>query len=65
MKILKSIEQQCAIQLYAKLGKTASEILEALKIVYEKAALSLAQVFMWHKIFRGEMEAVEDDQCLR
>ncbi|GJQ74547.1 hypothetical protein Trydic_g21411 [Trypoxylus dichotomus] len=45
---------------WIKLGGTASETLQMIRIAYGDGALCSVQVFRWYKAFKKGREAVED-----
>ncbi|GJQ75899.1 hypothetical protein Trydic_g17959 [Trypoxylus dichotomus] len=54
-----NIKQLYAIKSCVKLGETPSETLQMIRTVYGDA-LSSAQVFRWHKIFKDSRETIDD-----
>ena len=55
------IEQTINIKFCVKLGKTATENLKMLCVVYGDSSMSRIRVFDWHKQFVEGREDVEDD----
>ena len=54
--------EQCAnVKFLVKLGKTALETYDLLRIVYGDDCLSCTQVFEWFKKFKEGREVIEDD----
>ena len=62
VKMQHSVDQQYAIKFCVKLKKSATETLAMIQKAYGKDALSKAQVFRWHKVFREGREDVEDEE---
>lgn len=56
------MEQRANIKFCFKIGKTASETYELLKIAYGDAAMSRSRTFEWYARFRDGRESTEDDQ---
>ncbi|GFT97044.1 protein GVQW3 [Trichonephila clavipes] len=52
----KSIEQRFAIKFCVRLGKSGASTLEMIQQAYGRESLSQAQVFRWHKMFKGREE---------
>jgi hypothetical protein len=55
------IEQRSVTKSYCKLGKSATEAFEGLKMVYVDECLSRASVFEWFAKFHAGRESIEDD----
>ncbi|GFW38112.1 HTH_48 domain-containing protein [Trichonephila clavipes] len=55
-----SIEQRYAIKFWVRLGKSGASTLEMIQQAYGRESLSQAQVFRWHKMFKGR-ESVKDE----
>jgi transposase len=56
------VEQGVCVKLCVKLGKSATQIYNLLKIVYGDECLSLTQVFEWFKRFKEGRKESGDDQ---
>ena len=48
----KNLEQQKNIKFCVKIGKSASERLELLKVAYGEYAMKKSSVFEWHRRFK-------------
>jgi hypothetical protein len=55
------IEQRSVTKSYCKFGKSATEAIEGLKMVYGDECLSRASVFEWFAKFHAGRESIEDD----
>ncbi|XP_012231347.2 protein GVQW3-like [Linepithema humile] len=55
------MEQRAVIKFNFKLGKTATETYESMKIVYGDDCLSRSKVFEWYKRFKEGRESLKDD----
>ncbi|GJQ77352.1 hypothetical protein Trydic_g20762 [Trypoxylus dichotomus] len=60
-KMQANIEQRYATKFCDKVGRSASKPLLMIRTVYEDAALSSAQVFIWQKTFKDGRETTEDN----
>ena len=58
----RSLEQRYAIKFCMKPCKSGSETMQLLRTAYRDAVLSSAQIFRWHKVFKGGRESVKDKQ---
>jgi hypothetical protein len=56
------LEQRINIKFCAKLGKSASEILQMFPEAYGADAMKKSSVFEWHKMFKGGREDVKYDE---
>jgi transposase len=56
-------EQHANIKFMCRLGKSASEMLSALKQVYGDTALNKSTVYNWVSRFKNGQEMLEDEQC--
>jgi transposase len=56
------LEQRVNIKFCAKLGKSASEILQMLTEAYGSDAMKTSSIFEWHKRFKDGQEDVKDDE---
>jgi hypothetical protein len=56
------LEQRINIKFCAKLGKSASEILQMLTEAYGAGAMKKSSVSEWHKRFKEGQEHVKDDE---
>ncbi|GFU73958.1 uncharacterized protein TNCV_3784731 [Trichonephila clavipes] len=59
-KMQQSIEQRYAIKFCIRLGKSGASTLEMIQQAYARESLLQAQVFRWHKMFKG-WESMEDE----
>ena len=55
------MEQRTNIKFCFKLGKTAAETVETMRLVYGDNCLSLAQIFRWYARFKSGVETIEDE----
>jgi len=55
------MEQQINIKFCVKIGKSASETLAILTVVYGEYAMKKWSVFEWHRQFKEGREDVQDD----
>jgi hypothetical protein len=55
-------EQHIDIKFCAKLGKSASESLDTLRMAYGDTALKESSGFEWHKTFKEGQENMKDDK---
>jgi hypothetical protein len=57
----KNLEQWINIKFCVKIGKSASETLALLTVVYGEYAIKKSSVFEWHRWFKEGREHVQDD----
>ena len=57
----KNLEQRINIKFCVKIGKSASETLALLTVVYGEYAMKKSRVFEWHRWFKEGREDVQDD----
>ena len=61
-----TLEERCAIKLYFKLGKNATETYGMLQTAFRPSSINWASVFGWHKRFKEGRESVRyDERCGR
>jgi hypothetical protein len=56
------LKQRIKIKFCAKLGKNESDTCAVLSKAHGGEAVKMADVFGWHKRFKGRLENVEDDE---
>jgi transposase len=56
------LEQRVNVKFCLKLGKSATETCDLLKIVYGDQCLSRTQVYVWFKRFKEGRKEIGDDQ---
>jgi hypothetical protein len=56
------VEQRIIVKFCVKLGKSATETYDLLKIVYGDERLSCTQIFEWFKRYTEGREEIRDDQ---
>jgi hypothetical protein len=57
----KNLEQRINIMFFMKIGKSASETLALLTVVYGEYAMKKLSVFEWHSPFKEEGEDMQAD----
>ena len=57
----KNMDQQINIKFRVKIGKSASDTLALLTVVYGEYAMKKLSVFEWHRRFKKGREDVQDD----
>ena len=65
VKMQRIVDQRYVMKFCVKLEKSTTETLAMIQKAYGKDALSKAQVFRWHKVFREGREDVKDEQRTR
>ena len=56
-----SVEQRVNLKFLVRLGKTPTEALKLLQVVYGDDTMSSTRLFEWHRRFKEGREKVEDD----
>jgi hypothetical protein len=56
------IEQRVCIEFCVKLGKSATETMEMLRVAFGEHSSSLIAVFEWHSRFKAGRVSVEDGE---
>lgn len=62
VKMQRLIEQRYSIKFCVKLGKSATETNDMIKLAYKDEAMSRTRVFEWYSQFKNGREEVEDEQ---
>ena len=58
----RNLEQRIKIKFCRKLGKSASETVDILRVAHGDNVLKKSSVFEWHERFKEGQESVEDDE---
>jgi hypothetical protein len=56
-----NLEQRINIEICVKIGKSASETIALLTLVYSEYAMMKSNIFEWHWQFKKGREVVQDD----